>query len=322
MVLAAAYGCASVEPAADKSPAELREEARELAELKAKRIRAAFAKKGPSSEEGFTFEGSVKPSAYTTERKRALRQFRAGLELMYSNPEDAVKQFNLALMNAPGLIEARYNLALTYYLLDDMTGARTELLKAIKAGIKSTDVYNALGKTYFGEGNLKEAAKAFSYANSIEEQPSTLVNNALIYQVKGMRDKAMDYYKRASVLDPDNPYVDFNTGVLMLETGNYEEALERLSRTEKLWQTHPRAFSTYVKALCANGKVDEAIGLYLELVEQRPELVYLYKDIAILYELYKRNTEKALSYYKKYVSLGGEDSEEVRLWMELIEKGR
>lgn len=270
--------------------------------------------------------GPFNYTLYETKKGRAaIRLFKGGLALMGPNPEEAVKKFNLALLNAPHMTEARYNLALTYLRLKDPRGARTEFLKVIKAGVKNIEVYEALGKTFLAEGKLSEAIKSFSYARSIKERASTLVNMAIIYQMMENPAKAEEYYLRAEDIGKDDPFVAYNYGLLLMDDNRLDEAEPRLRRALTLSEEYPKAFTAYGKLLLKKGLTEEAVAFYTEKLEKYPERAYLYRELGVIHELYMQDFTSALMYYKKYLSMVGamvedEEASEVSLWVEIVEE--
>jgi tetratricopeptide (TPR) repeat protein len=57
---------------------------------------------------------------------------------------------------------------------------------------------------------------------------------ALCYNRLGLRRKALDYFKKASELDPNNPTLLVNYGSQLIEFGNVEEAISRIRQAVTL----------------------------------------------------------------------------------------
>ena len=267
---------------------------------------------------------SVIPPAPSPEAmNNAIGHFYNALGAMNDEPELAVKSLKLAVMKVPGFHAAHYNLALMYHRFGDTKKAKEELFKIIRAEIKSEEAYNALGVIYMDESKYNEAARAFNYANSIKEQPSTYINLANVYQLKDDNERAMEFYKKAEAMEPDSPYIHFNVGALLLKSGDLERATRRLKKALPLKLSHPEVVSLYAKALLLAGDVDDALELYRGYAILNPQLAEPHKNMGIIYEIYKKDYIKALRHYKLFMALAARDvakNNKVADWIRVVEQ--
>ncbi|MEE9615353.1 MAG: tetratricopeptide repeat protein [Thermodesulfobacteriota bacterium] len=259
-------------------------------------------------------------TATAAERKEALKQFNEGLVRMNTMPEEAVKSFSLALMSMPYFPEARYNLGLTFLKLNDTENARREIFESLKSTRQIAGPYEALGAIYMADGETEKAVEAYGYAAALERSPRTLVNLANAYQAAGELDSSLTYYEEAESEDPENPYLHYNMGMLLLEKGKASEAVGRLKRALTLREDHPEVPLTLAKALLLSGDVHGALEIYTGIMKEDPGQTLVYRNMGIIYEIYLRDYDKAVAYYTSYLSMdgeGGEGAKEVRAWIDI-----
>ncbi|MCK4738820.1 MAG: tetratricopeptide repeat protein [Deltaproteobacteria bacterium] len=278
----------------------------------------------------------VSPPAESKEVMReAVMLFNDAMSKMRFVPEKALFDFEAATKKVPGFNAAHFNLALAYLQINETKKARKSLYTTIRAGVKSSEVYTALGQTYMLEKKKKKAMRAFNYANTIKKQASTIINLANLHQLDGKFKQAKELYEKAEKIEPDNAMIDYNFGLLLLNHGEVEEATKKLKKALKLKDEYPQVISAYAKALLFSGKADIALKFYEEIIENNPALAAPYKDMGIIYEMYKRDYAKAMTHYKIYLALrragasptwDSEDDEtsykedEVNVWYEVVKQ--
>jgi len=247
----------------------------------------------------------------------AIRHFNDGFDRMASNPSEAIANFRLALEKEPLLSEVYYNIGVLLYRLKDKEGAFAEFSRAFEKGQRLAEVYDAFGMLYMEEGEMHNAIDAYKNALSLRNLQRSMIHLANIYLMEDNLELAFKYFREAEGLGSDNPYLNYNMAILLLKKNEVNRAVERLKKAAALKDTHPEIAIFFAKALLLKGEVNESIKLYnttIEILSDQPEA---YRDLGIIYELYKKDSLNALKSYMKYIALGGKD-EAVRHWADLL----
>ncbi len=98
------------------------------------------------------------------------------------------------------------------------------------------DAYNNLGLTFY-ETNVVDSA-SYYLQKSLQKLPSgttAMQDLALVEEKKGNLPKALEYYKRISVLEPGNPEGFYNAGRILATMARLDEALIETQEAEKLY---------------------------------------------------------------------------------------
>jgi tetratricopeptide (TPR) repeat protein len=99
------------------------------------------------------------------------------------------------------------NLGLCYMKMDDYQRAEEELKYAIYLDPQFAQAYSDLGLLYFEKGNFDESIEQWKKILEIEpnfaEKYIILTNLGMVYKMKKMPDKALEYFVQASQLVPE-----------------------------------------------------------------------------------------------------------------------
>lgn len=227
-----------------------------------------------------------------------------------------------ALRAYPGLAKAlsdrwevHYNGGLLYMKLNRPEEAQDAFNRAMKLKAPPEKIYNALGIVYYETGRKNEAADALKKAFGYDWKSQALINIGNVYMEIGKYDDAVGYYRDAEALDPNNPMLHYNKGILFYRKGNYRKALEEF---EKVPGAEDALKSGFCKAqsLLKTGRYEESLKLFKKLAEKDTNNFYLYKHIGIIYEIYLGNPEKAFENYTAYLSHVKEDKD-VQAWQDI-----
>lgn len=151
---------------------------------------------------------------------------------------------------------------------------------------KRSEVVKNIALIYQQQGRNEEALKAYDEAQA--QNPSDIalmLNKANLYYTLGQPDKFKELMNQASEIDPNNPDLQYNIGVISSEQGNIQEARVAYRKTLEIDPTYINAIlnlsSTYVNE--GNALVDQmntlAVSIkkadldkYDALKEQKDEL--------------------------------------------------
>ncbi|MDA3819326.1 MAG: tetratricopeptide repeat protein [Candidatus Delongbacteria bacterium] len=89
--------------------------------------------------------------------------------------------------------------------------------------------------------------------------PRGLMNYGLVQMQKGNFEKALEYYNKALRLDPDYVYLHVNLGILKDAMGKPNEAEQHFLKAVN-YLAHPAPPYYYAKFLKSHGRIDEAIN--------------------------------------------------------------
>jgi Tfp pilus assembly protein PilF len=154
-------------------------------------------------------------------------------------PEDSLKVYTqAAAIRVPTGDELKI-VGLNYVLLNDISGAIKWLEKAVSFEPKNKDAWYYLGRAYFTQGNLPEAAKAFLTVLELNPRDPKAENNlGLVFQSQAKPEEALAAYRNAIAWQEatehssEQPYL--NLGSLLLEQNNLEEAIPPLEKAVSL----------------------------------------------------------------------------------------
>ncbi len=68
------------------------------------------------------------------------------------------------------------------------------------------------------------------------------------------------------------------------------------------------------------GRFDESLAMYRQALSSDESYPSAHRNIAILYEIYRGEYDKALQHYKRYLALNGGEGDEVTMWIADLER--
>jgi tetratricopeptide (TPR) repeat protein len=140
----------------------------------------------------------------------------------------------------------------------------------------------------FKLGNNKSA---LSVANQfLKDDPESIRLNTIVgdyYFEQGLYDIAANYYDKLLIIN-DRDYDIYNAyGLLFLYQNNYDLALDNFKKVIEFAPSYTisykYALSNIADTYIAMGKDNEAIDVYMELIEVDPTMCLSYSRLAILY---------------------------------------
>ena len=127
--------------------------------------------------------------------------------------EDALREFQLALMIKPDFAEAHNNLGSVYAAQGLMDKASREFQSALSFSPDYADAHYNLGKFYFASGQMNEAIREFQAAIELKPDHADSHNNlGAVYETLGRVDEAIREYQTALQIDPGNVPARNNLG--------------------------------------------------------------------------------------------------------------
>ena len=254
------------------------------------------------------FEGSIEPS-------RAEAKLRARLYI-----QDLYRLFTLSKFNLPKIFSSHINL----YEVDALKPIFQdgETLRNIAEFYLSKGHY-AYAKTYFkllSDNNptdyllyqkigycnqmlkdYKGAIKEYEKADIITRDVWTITSIALCYRLIGDTAKAIEYYKEAQKLEPDNVSFEMQIGYTLLMSNKYKEALDLFYKVDFVTDGTPKTWRAIGWCSLLLGKFDDAQQYYEKVLSETPTSND-YINMGHIY-LIKNDINNAQTYYAKSIEM-------------------
>ncbi len=165
------------------------------------------------------------------------------------------------------------------------TASRHESAQAAQAQPLPRDYENALTLMRSGDyGAAIPVLQDFSSKNP--ELAGPYINLGIAYRQMGDNSEALAALNKAVELNPDNAVAHLQRGILYREQGDFRAALHAY---------------------------DQALTL-------QPDYALAHRNVGILYDLYLQQPGQALTHYKRYLELMGEDDKTVSGWVIDLER--
>jgi Flp pilus assembly protein TadD len=140
-----------------------------------------------------------------------------------------------AVIRAPLMPEAHYNLGYAHHQAGDMARARQAYEQAVHLSPAYARAQTNLGAIYRQEGQTQQAIQAFQSAlQAAPETVEALNNLGLIYTAQKHFDEAIALFQQALRLQPELAEVWMNLGLAYRDQGQREQAVQALSRAIQL----------------------------------------------------------------------------------------
>jgi serine/threonine protein kinase/tetratricopeptide (TPR) repeat protein len=241
-------------------------------------------------------------------------------ELTDENIENIIDNFEKSIAIDSTCAEAYAGLSEIYFQLthdqtcrppdpDVYAKAKAAALKAIEIDDNLAEGHAALAH-YLWEGDFDFAGAEKEFERTFELNPSyayAYVIYGYLLEAQCRFDEAAAAVRRASELDPLSRFISTVVFEPLLYVGKYEEAIEQIKRTKRMFPDWTRDNYTMGRAFMRQGAYDEAIR-YFEGIDQSTLDEYDLFSIAECHRLAGHTAEakKATDRLKQYIM--GQDS--------------
>lgn len=133
--------------------------------------------------------------------------------------------------------------------------------------------------------------------------------------------QAVDVLSPVVQVHPELPGPLVNLAVAYIHLGRQEQAMAALQQALAAEPAHPVALNWLAILKRRAGQFEEAKSLYERLLAAHPESRHGHLNLGILCDLYLQQTDCALTHYRRYQELTGEDAE-VGRWITDLERRR
>lgn len=239
---------------------------------------------------------SLNPESHTAHYNYGLALI--GLE----NYNEGISELKSAIGFNPSFSEAYSVLGEMYYRFDNVTEANESLKKAIAVDPENYSAYNTLGLI-----SLRQAKHdaAFGYFNRALKGPRNvqvvaLYNIALVHIAKKDADKAIEYLKKATDLEPGFAAAYNDWAMILIQRGNLDEAEKNFVKAISI-EPKNRIFNFNLIDVYKNKKMfKEAIEICEYLIKLDAKNAQAYDELGFIHSMTgdgkraKENYEKAI----------------------------
>jgi tetratricopeptide (TPR) repeat protein len=186
--------------------------------------------------------------------------------------------------------------------------------------LESPEFHMAQAQSFERDQDLVSALREYRLAFDLDPaRIDALLATARLHAQMGHADEAARAYEHASQEAPNNPEVPLQTGNFFLRRGEAERAVGYYERALGLNPHMANAENNLGAALRELGRLDEAITHLRRAEAIDPGYAPPLRNLGNIYADQGKDRE-ALEAYRRYIELGGSESDEVSRWIREIEQ--
>jgi tetratricopeptide (TPR) repeat protein len=192
------------------------------------------------------------------------------------NYKEALNYLNNSINLDPEYSYAFYELAKIYKKQRDYKSAISSIKEAINYKNAEPTYLELLGTLYYETDSVKQAVDVLNRSIKIDSQnPNVffILGNIYIFKLNDYQ-KALGYYKKAVLLDPDLPNALINLGNTYALLGQFDKAIESYKKEILFRKNSARAYANLGKIYKMQGKLKEAFGLLRKAKLIDPRISY------------------------------------------------
>jgi tetratricopeptide (TPR) repeat protein len=173
----------------------------------------------------------------------------------------------------------------------------------VKKSPKKARAVNNLGNAYLYNGLIGKAMKYYEKALILDpDQIGSLSNIALAYEYEGQIEKAIEYYEKVIKAEPKFVLSYYNLGNIYKNKGLFDKAIEYYLKTINLSPNRADAYNNLGTIYSLKGQIEKAIEYYQKALSLKPDLVEAHFNLANIYSS-RGLTDKAVEHYQKAIKL-------------------
>jgi tetratricopeptide (TPR) repeat protein len=164
------------------------------------------------------------------------------------------------------------------------------------------------GTALQAQGHLNQAVEHYRRAIELDpEQRGAHSALGIILRARGRSDEAVEHYRAALVLDPDNVATLSNLANVLVEQGNLSEASSLYRRALAVAPDFVEAHNNFGTLLFAQESFDEAARHFQEAIRLEPDQSTAYHNLGRVFHA-QADLATAIPYYRRAVQVAPADS--------------
>jgi tetratricopeptide (TPR) repeat protein len=194
--------------------------------------------------------------------------------LLQGRANEAIAEYQVALLHNPRFPGAQYNLGLALARLRRWSDAVQAYEAALRLDPDNADAHNNLAIALGEVHRYEEAVVHFKASLRLRpDDPGVLNNLGLSLAAQERFPEASECYAQAVKLKPHNPKAHYNWGVTLAQAGKLGDAVEHFNEVLLLEPMNPLAHNELGRALVEMEKYDLAIEQYRSAIFASPKFV-------------------------------------------------
>ena len=198
---------------------------------------------------------------------------------------EAVAKMNELLALKPGFIGAKF-------ILGNLQGKQGKLDKEIKIyqdiiteNERFPQIFQYLGVTYYRKGDFGQAVETFKKALAMEpDNTNVRFNLALSYEDQEKYEEAIAEYSQVIEKDPDNLAAHLNLGVLYGNIGDTEKEMEEYKAINKIDPKYPDIYFNAGIIQYNKDNIKQAMRMFRKTISCDPNFIKAYYNLGVLYQ--------------------------------------
>jgi tetratricopeptide (TPR) repeat protein len=225
--------------------------------------------------------------------------------------DKAVALLSEDLKKTPNNNQLRYLYAVTAAMAGRYDTAVEEFQRLVAASPQTAQLYVALGNAYRLKGDMPDALATLQKgAGMAPKEPAPVIAEAEILNIMGRQQEALEKYRAALRMTPDNATLLNNVAYLMADTGgSLDEALKYVRRALQLDAKQPRYSDTLGWIYYKQNLNDTALQVFRGLTATNPDNATFHYHFAMV--LLKKG-DKTTAKTELQNALAKKPSDEVR----------
>lgn len=156
------------------------------------------------------------------------------------------------------------------------------LLRPLQSALaQSADFWQLIALAYKGEGQFADAEQAFHQSIALAEQPHVLTNLANFYRQRNDSQRALTFYERALLLEPNNVSAQISRGHCLRDLQDYEGAEAAFLAVVASVPENINARLGLAQVLQQQGRQEHALDLFNSIISERPDHVVAINGLGI-----------------------------------------
>ncbi|MBF0358929.1 MAG: tetratricopeptide repeat protein [Magnetococcales bacterium] len=183
-----------------------------------------------------------------------------------------------------------YNLGISLYSLE----RKEEAIQALKTALEKEPGNSQIADCLNGVLN--------SVDGSIQNRAKEALEQGISFHQSGQLDKAIDYYKKAIKIDPENFIALSNMGFALYSTEKLEEAAVALKKAITISPDFADAYSNLGNTLKKQGKFKEAVASFQKAIALKPDYAEAHSNLGNVRQEQDK-LDLAVASYQKAIAL-------------------